>query len=108
MVDVSDGLVADIGHVATASGVVVDLQRSAFEIADPIAAVGAAVGVDALDLVLTGGDDHALAATFPSTVELPETWTVVGSVLEASEDRSAGSVLLDGEPYVGVPGFRHF
>src|SRR3954454_4154970 len=45
MIDVSDGLVADIGHVATASEVAVDLQSAAFVVADPIAAVGAAVGV---------------------------------------------------------------
>jgi len=108
MIDVSDGLVADVGHVASASAVVVDLQRSAFAVPDPIAAVGAAVGVDPLDLVLTGGDDHALVATYPPAVKLPETWTVVGSVLEASAGRPAGAVLLDGEPYEGTPGFRHF
>jgi thiamine-monophosphate kinase len=108
MIDVSDGLVADVGHIASASEVVIDLQGSAFEIPDPIAAVGAAVGVDPLDLVLTGGDDHALVATYPSTVTIPETWTVVGSVLEAPEGHPAGAVLLDGEAYAGAPGFRHF
>jgi thiamine-monophosphate kinase len=108
MIDVSDGLVADVGHVATASGVVVDLQRSAFAVPDPVAAVGAAVGVDPLDLVLTGGDDHALVATYPSAEGLPERWSVVGHVLEPSPERTAGSVLLDGEPFEGATGFRHF
>src|SRR3712207_7499302 len=35
LVDVSDGLVADLGHIASASGVAVDLRASAFVVDDP-------------------------------------------------------------------------
>ena len=67
MIDVSDGLLADLGHVAAASGVTIDLDRSAFEMPEPLQAVAAATGTDPYALVLTGGEDHALAATLRAT-----------------------------------------
>jgi thiamine-monophosphate kinase len=106
MVDVSDGLVADLGHVAVASGVVVDLHREAFEVPEPLQAVAAATGADPYTLLLTGGEDHALAATFPPGA-VPEAWRVVGEVLEVAEDRPP-SVLVDGSPWSEEGGFDHF
>lgn len=106
LVDVSDGLVADLGHVCSASGVDAALETGSLVLDEPVAAVGAALGVDPLSFVLTGGDDHALVATFPAAVELPEGWVVVGRVVEASEER--GRVLVDGAVPEGVGGFRHF
>ena len=106
LVDVSDGLLADVAHVARASGVGIDLSRAAFEVDEPLLAVGAALGVDPLSFVLTGGDDHPLVGTFPSTAEVPEGWTVIGSVSEP--EGSAPEVTVDGEAYDGGPGFRHF
>jgi len=106
MVDVSDGLVADLGHVAASSGVVVDLHRDAFAVPEPLQAVAAATGVDPYTLLLTGGEDHALAATFPAGA-VPPGWQVVGVVLEAADGASAG-VLVDGEPWAAAGGFDHF
>ncbi len=102
LVDVSDGLVADVGHVATASGVAVDLRTDAFTLDEPLQSVGAALGVDPLTFVLGGGDDHALVATFPADAGVPEGWTVVGSVAEGE------GVTVDGASYDGDPGWRHF
>ncbi len=106
MVDVSDGLLGDLGQVAVASGVVLDLRREAFPVPEPIQAVSAATGVDPYDLLLTGGEDHALAATFPAGA-VPEGWRVVGEVRAVSEQELA-QVLLDGRTWSSTGGFDHF
>ncbi|MCW2847821.1 MAG: thiamine-phosphate kinase [Marmoricola sp.] len=106
MIDVSDGLLADLGHVAHDSGVAVDVRRDAFELADPMHAVGSALGVDPMQFVLGGGDDHAIVATFPAGTALPEGFTAIGSVGEAGE---AGPVVtVDGAAYDGPTGWSHF
>ena len=102
MIDVSDGLVADVGHLAAASGVAVDITTGAFELAEPLHAVGAALGADPMGFILGGGDDHALAATFPAGAALPEGWTVIGTVAEGE------GVTVDGAAYEGPTGHTHF
>lgn len=103
MIDVSDGLLADLGHVASASGVRIDVRSGAFEVPGRLVDVGAALGVDPMQWVLTGGEDHALAATFPPERDIPEGWTVIGAVREG-----AAEVLVDGRAYDAVPGWTHF
>jgi thiamine-monophosphate kinase len=106
LIDVSDGLVGDLEHVARASGVVVDVRTGAFAIDEPLQAVGAALGVDPLRFVLGGGDDHPLVATYPPGTGLPDGWTVIGEVLEVGHD--GPGVTVDGAAFDGDPGFRHF
>ena len=59
-------------------------------------------GADPLQWLLAGGEDHALAATFPPDVDLPMAWSVVGRV-EAGE-----GVLVDGAEWAGPGGWRSF
>jgi thiamine-monophosphate kinase len=102
MIDISDGLLAEAGHIAEASGVSIDISRSAFTVAEPLQAVGAALGADPMQFILGGGDDHALLATFPSAKKVPAGWTVIGSVAEGE------GVTVDGAPYDGPTGWTHF
>lgn len=102
MIDVSDGLVADVGHIAAASGVTVDIDSSAFEVPEPFRAVGSALGADPMRFILTGGDDHALVATFPDVAALPQGWTRIGVVGEGE------GVTVDGTEPEGPGGHTHF
>lgn len=100
MCDVSDGLVRDLGHIAAASGVGVDLETAALDLPPKLRDVGQALGMNPAHWVLGGGEDHALVATFPGGV--PEGWRRVGRVTDGT------GVLVDGEPYHGPAGFDHF
>ncbi|MDM4722930.1 thiamine-phosphate kinase [Micromonospora sp. WMMA1363] len=102
MIDVSDGLVADLGHVARASGVAVDLSRDAFEVPRQMGDVAQALGVDPYTWLLAGGDDHALVATFPPAVPLPVGWRPIGAAATGS------GVTVDGHPWEGPAGWDHF
>jgi thiamine-monophosphate kinase len=105
MIDVSDGLLADAGHISDASRVGIDVRRSAFDIPEPLQAVGAALGADPLQFILGGGDDHSLLATYPED-SVPDGWTVIGSVTEAGPDGPA--VTVDSATYDGPTGWTHF
>jgi thiamine-monophosphate kinase len=107
MCDVSDGLLADLGHIAAASEVAIDIRARALALPEPLQAVAAATGRDALSFVLTGGDDNALVGTF-EPADVPEGWTVIGSVAEGNESRPAGTVTVDGRLYSGDGGHAHF
>jgi thiamine-monophosphate kinase len=98
MCDTSDGLLADAEHLATASGVRIDLDRAALsrgflEPPGPLQQVAAALGGDPMAWVLTGGEDHALVATFPADTALPHGFTAVGRV-----SAGAPGVRVDGVP----------
>lgn len=106
MIDVSDGLVADLGHIATASGFAINIETARLEVADPITTVGMATGLDPMIWVLAGGEDHALAAAFAAG-DVPDDWQVIGSVLDP-QDNPEPTVLVDGQPWEHPAGWVHF
>ncbi|HEX6232240.1 MAG TPA: thiamine-phosphate kinase [Jiangellaceae bacterium] len=102
MCDISDGLLADVGHIAEASDVAVDIDPAGFEVPAPMRDFAAALGADPLHWILTGGDDNGFAATFAPGVAMPAGWRMVGTV-------SAGSgVTVEGKEYEGPGGHVHF
>lgn len=87
MMDVSDGLVLDASRLAAASGVSIAIDTAALG-EDPAAA-------------LVGGEDHALLATFPQAVPLPDGFRAIGR----AEPRGEAAVLVDGRPHTGRGGW---
>jgi thiamine-monophosphate kinase len=118
MIDISDGLLADLGHIAAASGVLIDLSSARLTPDEDLLAAARSAHVDltqhgsspehtlALAWVLTGGEDHALAATFGPGTALPSRWTVIGEVRAGPGNRY--TVLVDGQPWAGTRGWDHF
>jgi len=90
MCDVSDGLVADLRHLARASGVHVDVESRRFAREPLLGRAARVVGAHPLDFVLTGGEDHALVATLPAGVPLPEGVTRIGLVRPGAGVRVVG------------------
>lgn len=115
-IDVSDGLVADLGHIATASGVGLRLDFEA--IPHPPFELGAALGLSAravIDLALGGGDDYLLAFTVADAhmAALRERVATLGLVLHEIGVVVAGAgvtvIAHDGGEHVpACAGFNHF
>jgi len=103
MIDVSDGLLADLQHLAESSDVGIDIASESLEVDRKLVDVAGALGADPMHWVLTGGEDHALVATFPSFTDLPQGWRQIGTVLMPDT-----GVTVDGKPYDGETGWEHW
>ena len=85
MMDVSDGLLLDASRLAAASGVTIDIDRSAVPIAAP---------ETRRDAALRWGDDYQLLFTLPAGTEPPVAAHRIGAV----RTRAAATLLVDGRP----------
>ncbi|MDF9876475.1 thiamine-phosphate kinase [Cellulosimicrobium cellulans] len=126
MMDVSDGLLRDAGRMARASGVVVDLElaalgadRDRLRVASTALDGASKDGAGATDRdartdvgdrtegwVLSGGEDHALLATFPADADLPDGFRAIGRV--RTVDRDGAGVRVDGRVAHRATGWDHF
>ncbi|MDP2288356.1 MAG: thiamine-phosphate kinase [Actinomycetota bacterium] len=106
MIDVSDGLIADARHLALASDVLLAIDSSLIEVPQELASAASAYNMDPREWMLTGGDDHALLATFPARVKIPSSFVLIGEV-RASAAAGPG-VSVDGHFVTGAGGHEHF
>ncbi len=102
MIDVSDGLLADVSHLAKASGVLADLESELIPVADQLQETSSAFNVDPLTWVLAGGDDHSLVATFPAGSPLPQMFTMIGRITAVGAN--GPGVAVDGRHWSGQGG----
>jgi thiamine-monophosphate kinase len=137
MIDTSDGLLADLGHIADASNTQINIKStfirtiSGFpalttfrqhrpnpeapnpEAPNPEAPNPEAPRPDgaepdqALTWALAGGEDHSLAATFPPGSVLPARWHIIGEVCPHPEG-AYPAVVVDGQPWTAITGWDHF
>jgi thiamine-monophosphate kinase len=103
MIDCSDGLISDLTHLAVASSHRFAIDSSLVPMVTSVRLVSAALGLDALHTVFTGGEDHVFLATFASPDDVPDDFTIIGSVTSGSPE-----VFVDGQPWHDVGGFEHY
>lgn len=111
MMDISDGLLRDAARMAAASGTCLDLDADVLaKQASTLADCAQALGVDPLQWVLTGGEDHGILATFPAAATLPAGFIRIGSVVSAQANQPA--VTVGGQNLrsvvTGAVGWDHF
>lgn len=104
LIDVSDGLAIDASRIADASKVTVHLDESAVASSEVgLAWAREKLGRDPRELVMSGGEDFGLLATFPADSGLPEGFRLLGRV----GSRGNVPVVLGARP-AGYPEWDHF
>ncbi|MBV9521453.1 MAG: thiamine-phosphate kinase [Alphaproteobacteria bacterium] len=115
MLDVSDGLVADLGHLCDASGVAATIEAERIPLSSAARQVLSA-HPDLLTLVLAGGDDYELVFAAPpgkakALAKLSREVAVPVTRIGAVVPGSGGVRVRDGagrEIALASGGFRHF
>lgn len=112
LIDTSDGLLADAGHIADASGLGLAVTSASIAIDPELATYCADTRQNLQDFALRGGEDYELAfAAHPDSCgdlisAFRGAFTLNASIVGLFTDEFSG-VMLDGERPVGS-GFDHF
>jgi thiamine-monophosphate kinase len=66
MIDISDGLVADLGHICQAGNLGARIYKESLPLSEELKNLGAANNFEAYELALYGGEDYKLLFTLPA------------------------------------------
>jgi thiamine-monophosphate kinase len=100
-IDISDGLIADVSHLAAAGKVCIEIDAERIPRVEGVSAVQAAGGGEEYEIVVTAPEIDTRQFSEEFGLDLTEIGRVVAG--------SPGIVLLqDGERIVSPPGFDHF
>ncbi len=115
MIDVSDGLLADLGHILDRSKVGARLQLAAIPLSAAFLSSTPALGGDPNALALAGGEDYELLFTAPPDRKgdvvalLTKIGTPVSIIGEITADPGLAVIAADGSDYqVTAHGYNHF
>jgi len=115
VIDISDGLVQDAGHIATASAVALTIHASHLPIAPPCRQVAADAGEDPLQWALSSGEEYELLLTIPGDLaEQAQTLAEAGGIELTkigfvAEGQGVAVLDVSGQPIdVDSAGWDHF
>jgi len=116
MIDVSDGLIQDLGHIADANGLGFELDAANIPISGALSGFSKAAGLNPLDFALNGGDDYSLLLTCGvqesgEVLEIIRRAGITGGVIGTIKKGKRRVLVRDGKRInIGeIPeGFRHF
>ena len=93
LIDISDGLMGDLAHIAAASHVAIDIESNCIPLGTGVT----------LDDALAGGEDHVFVATFPPEAALPDGAVVIGRCVEPG-----GRPIVTVDARIGPSSWEHF